>query len=157
MSEPKPPQETQEPTPEPEPKGTDWKAEARKWEKLAKANKEKAEELDRMKEGEKSDLQKAQDAEAAAKKEAQALQEKLDRIEWVKNIAEKTGIPSEVIDLIAADSEEDLAEKAEKIKPQFATSEEPKPSVPVVLGAGNQKRVEEDKPTDWIRSALENK
>lgn len=45
-----PPADTGEPHGDPAPDTIDWKAQARKWEKLAKANREKAEQADQLRE-----------------------------------------------------------------------------------------------------------
>lgn len=46
-----PPADTGEPHGDPAPDTIDWKAQARKWEKLAKANREKAEQADQLRRG----------------------------------------------------------------------------------------------------------
>jgi hypothetical protein len=67
------PDPTPDPKPDPTPDDTDWKAEARKWENRAKANKDAAEELDRVKrEGMKPDERALEDAKAAGRAEAKS-------------------------------------------------------------------------------------
>ena len=86
----------------------DWKAQARKWEKLAKANHEKAEQADQLRE-------KAEKADQ--------LQAKLDKLNaaqaWEKTIGKvssETGIPVDVLNIVNADSEDKLAEAAKTLK-----------------------------------------
>lgn len=58
---------------------TDWKAEARKWEDRAKANKEAADRLASIEEASKSEAQKAADRAAAAEKKAVEAEAKVAR------------------------------------------------------------------------------
>lgn len=86
----------------------DWKAQARKWEKLAKANREKAEQADQLREkAEKADQLQAQLDELTA---AQA---------WKKTVGKvsgETGIPVDVLSIVNADSEDKLAEAAKTLQ-----------------------------------------
>ena len=82
----------------------DWKAQARKWEKLAKANHEKAEQADQLRE-------KAEKADE--------LQRQLDELnaanEWEKTVAQvskDTGTPEDVLRLLKADTADTLTEAA---------------------------------------------
>lgn len=82
----------------------DWKAQARKWEKLAKANHEKADEADQLRE-------KAEKADQ--------LQAQLDELnaanEWEKTVAQvskDTGTPEDVLRLLKADTADTLTEAA---------------------------------------------
>lgn len=89
---------------EPHGDATDWKAQARKWEKLAKANKDKAEEADglRDKAARADELQKQLDELTAAKA-------------WERTVGKvsgETGIPVDVLSIVKADSEDKLAEAA---------------------------------------------
>ncbi len=87
---------------------TDWKAQARKWEKLAKANHEKAEQDDQLREkAEKADQLQAQLDELTA---AQA------RERTVGKVSGETGIPVDVLSIVKADSEGKLAEAAKTIQ-----------------------------------------
>ena len=60
---------------------TDWKAEARKWEDLAKKNKSAAEQLAAIEEANKTEAQKAAEREAAALKRATEAEAKVTRRE----------------------------------------------------------------------------
>ena len=92
---------------EPHGDATDWKAQARKWEKLAKANKDKAEEADGLR-------------EKAAK--ADELQQRLDELnaanEWkdtVERVSKDTGTPEDVLCLLKADTADTLTEAAKTL------------------------------------------
>lgn len=84
-----------EPHGDPEQDATDWKAQARKWEKLAKANHEKVEQADRLREkAEKADQLQAQlDKLTAAKQWEQTM----------SKVGKDTGIPVDVLNLVDAD------------------------------------------------------
>lgn len=86
----------------------DWKAQARKWEKLAKANREKAEQADQLREkAEKADQLQAQLDELTA---AQA---------WKKTVGKvsgETGIPVDVLSIVNADSEDKLTAAAKTLQ-----------------------------------------
>lgn len=112
---------------------TDWQAEARKWEGRAKENKSAAAELKKLRESQMSELEKAQEEAAAARREAEELKAEKDRSEWVRDIAKSTGVPADVLRSLAATSKEDLAERAESIKEHFARE-----TVPVVIGDGKR-------------------
>ena len=92
---------------EPHGDATDWKAQARKWEKLAKANREKADEADGLR-------------EKAAR--ADELQRQLDELnaakaweETLAKVSKDTGTPVDVLRLLKADSADALAEAAKAL------------------------------------------
>jgi len=72
---------------------TDWKAEARKWEERAKANKSAAEKLAEIEEASKSAEQKAAERLELAEKRAVELEQKADRAE----VAAEKGVPMGLI------------------------------------------------------------
>lgn len=72
---------------------TDWKAEARKWEKRAKGNQSAAEELEKLKAAQMTELEKAQAAAATAKAEAEALKAEKAKSDAAVKLSEKHGIP----------------------------------------------------------------
>lgn len=97
---------TQTAAPQPD-TAIDWKAQARKWEKLAKANHEKAEQADQLR-------------EKAAK--ADELQKQLDDLnaanEWkdtVERVSKDTGTPEDVLRLFKADTADTLTEAAKTL------------------------------------------
>lgn len=104
---------------------TDWKAQARKWEKLAKANHEKAEQADRLREkAEKADQLQARLDELTA---AQAWEK------TVGKVSGETGIPVDVLSIVKADSEDKLAEAAKMLQ-AFAQAGQRR------MGMGDQSR-----------------
>lgn len=118
---------------------TDWeaaavrlKAEARKWEARAKENKGASDELQKLKESQMSEVDKARAEAEAARKEADDLKVERDRAHWVSKVAKASGVPADVLSSVSAASEDDLAEKAETMKSYFVTE-----TVPVVGGDGN--------------------
>lgn len=105
---------------QPEPNGTDWKAFARKWEKLAKDNKAKADLWDAREANEPTvaSLQKQVDelkADAAAAKAESA------RLSAVAKVSQDTGVPAA---LIQGDDEEAMKASAEAIA-AFAKAQAP--------------------------------
>ena len=105
-----------------------WKEQARKWEKRATANQAAADELEQLKESQKSELQKAQEAEAAAKTELEKLKAEREAEKERAKVSAETGIPA---DLIVGDTEDDMRDFAKKLAEHFKL--DPAPKVP---GAG---------------------
>lgn len=96
-----------------EPSGqTDWKAEARKWQRRAQENFEKARAYDDDQEKQKSELQRAQDEAAAWKKQVDDLNAKAELDAARAKVARETGVPAE---LIAGDDEDSMREFAEAV------------------------------------------
>ena len=97
-----------EPHGEPAQEATDWKAQARKWEKLAKANHEKSEQADQLRE-------KAEKAD-----QLQAQLDKLNAAQaWEKTVGKvsgETGIPVDVLNIVKADSEDKLTAAAKTLQ-----------------------------------------
>lgn len=86
----------------------DWKAQARKWEKLAKANHEKAEQADKLREkAEKADQLQAQLDKLTA---AQAWEK------TVGKVSSETGIPVDVLNIVNADNEDKLTAAAKTLQ-----------------------------------------
>ena len=87
-----------------EPQGTDttdWKAEARKWEKYAKENKAARDELDALKAAQMTEQEKlvkrAEEAEAALA----AVNSKLQHAQDVADVAAKSGVPAQLLEFCA--------------------------------------------------------
>lgn len=113
MSEP-----TGEPTPTPaqeaEPKvdDIDWKAKAREWEKRAKENKSAKDELDAIRESQKSETEKQSERLAQAERDAQAARTEALRL----RVATKHGISEEDADLfLTGQDEETLTRQAKRL------------------------------------------
>lgn len=92
--------------------GTDWKAMARKWERLAKSNSEKATAYDELQEQSKSELQKARDQAASYKRQVDELNARAEREAVRAKVAKDTGVPEE---LISGDDEESMRAFAEAV------------------------------------------
>lgn len=128
---------TEEPTDAPvtsEPQGetvqeTDWKAEARKWEKRAKdaqGDRELAQKWREYEESLKPLQEKLADDLNAAKAEAESARTALLRYE----IASEKGIPAEAIKLLQGSSREELEEAAETLVSLLANQSKPKSPQP---------------------------
>lgn len=117
--EPTPSVEAESPptaTPSPKPE-TDWKAEARKWEERAKANKGAAERLTELEEAAKSDLQKALERAEAAEAESAALAAQRQLDAWKSEVSTATNIPAHVL---AGSTLEELEAHASAIRALIA-------------------------------------
>ena len=77
--------------------GTDWKAMARKWERLAKSNSEKATAYDELQEQSKSELQRAQEKAKRVEDELAELKAKAELAETRARMAKESGVPAELI------------------------------------------------------------
>lgn len=95
---------------------------------LRKANKEmttQLQEFNAWKESQKSDEQRAQEAQDALAVENAQLKATLLRT----TIKADLGLPAEIVELLQGDTEEELRAHAEKLKPLFAKPDTPKPPV----------------------------
>lgn len=92
--------------------GTDWQAEARKWEKRAKENKSAAEKLAEIEESKKTEIQKATERAEQAEQRANELERDRKRL----GVIAKHSIPEDYQDLIKGDTDEELVASAEKVK-----------------------------------------
>lgn len=102
---------------------TDWKSEARKWEQRAKANATAAEELTKLKESEKTELQRLQ--ERAEQAEARLAQTEIQSMH--ARLAAEYGVPVEAIH----GDDEDTARKSAQTVVEWASSTfQPKKKVP---------------------------
>ena len=77
--------------------GTDWKAMARKWERLAKSNSKKAKSYDELQEQSKTELQRAQEKAKRAEDELAELKAKAELAETRAKVAKESGVPAELI------------------------------------------------------------
>lgn len=111
----------------------DWKAQARKWERLAKQNLEKAEKLDEIEEQSKSETQKAIERAEKAERELNDLKQDAERQGLINKVAAETGIPAS---LLSGETEEELTASAKAIS-EFVESK--KPGFPVDKGGSNPK------------------
>lgn len=77
--------------------GTDWKAMVRKWERQAKANKDKADAYDRLQEDAKTDLQKATERAERAERELKGVKAAQELSATRAKVSKETGVPAELI------------------------------------------------------------
>lgn len=116
-------EEAQTPAPGPDYKAQmeEWKANARKWEKLAKANAEKAR-------GYESASEKAKTVEervAALESENRAYREREERTALVKAVAKATGVSESVVAALNGEDEDALTEQAKAVAAAFKPSAAP--------------------------------
>lgn len=125
------PTETVEAEPQGNAESTDWKVEARKWEKRAKDAQGLKEAADKWAEYEAS-LKPAQErmAEELAAKSAEAESAKTALLRY--EVAAEKGIPSEAIRLLAGSSREELEEAADALVALMANQSKPTTPVPDV-------------------------
>lgn len=138
-----------------EQKETDWKAEARKWEKYAKENlafKTDAEKYREYVESQKTEYEKLQEAEAKARLELEQL--RADSLK--KDIVIEKNIPTELVEFLTGTTKEELDAQAEKILSVIANQTKPNAKVNPEQGKPNGNTTS-DSLTDWVNSNLLNK
>ena len=84
--------------PQGEPKKTDWKAEARKWEALAKKGKAAEDELAKLKEAQMTEQEKANARAEKAEAELAEMKAERKRLEDAREIAAKNSVPVELLE-----------------------------------------------------------
>ena len=85
---------------------TDWKAEARKWESLAKKGKAAEEELAKLKEAQMSEAEKAAARAETAEAELAAVKAENERLTAAREWASKEGVPLTLLEFVKADDME---------------------------------------------------
>lgn len=108
--------------------GTDWKAEARKWEARAKADYDAANKWREFELSQKSDFEKMADELSKYKAEAAAAELKAVRYE----VATANGIPAEAMELLTGDTRETIQASAEKLAALIAAQSKTNPLRPDV-------------------------
>lgn len=93
MSEDNAPVEVVEPVEAPA-QETDWKSESRKWESRAKENRAAAEELEKLREAQKSDEDKRAERDAERERELAAYKLRDQVTEWAAEIVKESHIPA---------------------------------------------------------------
>lgn len=96
-----------------------WKALAKKHEARAKENADKAKELDALKEGEKTDLQKATETAAEAERRATEAERDAARLK----VALKKGLTEAQAKRLLGDTEEELEQDADELLASFKPEE----------------------------------
>lgn len=102
---------------------TDWKSEARKWEQRAKANATAAEELTKLKESEKTELQRLQ--ERAEQAEARLAQTEIQSMH--ARLAAEYGVP---VEAIHGDDEDTARQSAQTVVEWASSTFQPKKTAP---------------------------
>lgn len=134
--------DTADTTPPAKPNGngeeTDWEAKykealghSRDWEKKAKANKAAADELEKLKESQMSETEKAAKRTQELEAQVAAYKAKEQQADWKAQVSAETGVPADVIE---GDSLEAMQSHAKRIHELL----NPKPKAPAVHGADRQ-------------------
>lgn len=114
-------EQTEEPQGEPKAK-TDWKAEARKWENLAKKGKAAEEELAALKEAQMTEQEKANARAEKAERELAEMKAEAERLQSAREYSQNEGVPLELLEFCKA-------EDMEKFCKAFKASQTPIHSV----------------------------
>lgn len=117
---------TEQTAPEPQGDGTDWKAEARKWESRAKADHDAAKAWREYELSQKSDHEKL--AEELARVQAEASQASAELLRF--KIAAEKGISGDATKLLKGSSQEELEAEAELLLSLIANQSKPKQPQP---------------------------
>lgn len=123
---------------------TDWKAQARKWEKRAKENSAAADELAKLKESQTTELERAQARASKAEKALKTLQEKAEHEKLKEQIAQELKVPANLI----LDSDEEGMRAWAKSLAEFA-----KPRVGATVPKNSQFAHADTKQDDRVRLA----
>lgn len=97
---------------------TDWRAEARKWEKRAKQNYEAAKQLEEIEQSKKSDLEKLAEARDEARADAQKAKAEFARL----RVALKKGLTESQAKRLVGETEEDLEADADELLTAFSNT-----------------------------------
>lgn len=129
--------------------GTDWKAEARKWEARAKENNSAAQKLAEIEESKKSETQKLQEQLAQFQERATAAERDRERLAVIA----KHGIPEEYHDLVHGTDTDSLAASAAKVQALITANAQPQSEASYVIPSeGNSPSLALN--SDGIESAL---
>ena len=93
-------EQVDEPQGEPKAK-TDWKAEARKWEALAKKGKAAEDELAKLKEAQMTEQEKANARAEKAEAELAAMKAEAERLQSARELSAKHSVPAELLEFCA--------------------------------------------------------
>lgn len=101
---------------------TDWKAEARKWEKRAKENKGAAEKLSAIESDNASRISELEERAAKAEEEAENLRKQRELEEMQEAVATKYDLPRDVINFLKGSTAEELDASAAAVKAIIPTA-----------------------------------
>lgn len=100
----------------------DWQAKyeamkqhSRDWEKRAKDNQTAADELEKLKEAQASEQEKAVKRAEKAEAELSQLKAAAERAEWIARVADGAGVASEVVSMLNGSDEGELSEQVERL------------------------------------------
>ena len=116
-------EQTEEPQGEPKAK-TDWKAEARKWESLAKKGKAAEEELQRLKEAQMTEQEKANARADKAEAELKEMKAEAERLQMARIYSNEQNVPLGLLEFVKAEDMENFCKvyKAEQMPVHSAPS-----------------------------------
>ena len=109
-------EQTEEPQGEPKAK-TDWKAEARKWENLAKKGKAAEEELARLKESQMTEQEKANARAEKAEAELAEMKAEAERHQLAREYSASEGVPLELLEFCKAEAMADFCKVYKALQP----------------------------------------
>lgn len=139
-------------SPSPAQDSTDWKAEARKWEERAKANKDAAARLAEIEEASKTEAQKRAEEVERLRKENEAFKAAQQIAAWKAEISQATEVPAEAL---AGATKEELEAHAEVLK-GFITKQRPASSALNRVNGGNAPLTETTPGVGTLRAAYAN-
>lgn len=117
---------------------TDWKAEARKWEKYAKKAQAAEKELEELKAAQMSEQEKANARAEAAESELAALKAEKAKNDAARKLASETGVPFEM--LMFCKDEDAMSEFAKTYAKQSHVSSAPKATNGSRIIRGNEQK-----------------
>lgn len=120
---------------------------ARTWETRAKSNERAAEELKKLQDAGKSDLELATERAKRAEDELASLKHERDLGEWRKKVSAETGIPADVIEGATL---EDMQDHASRLAPYFKSD-----AAPVVGSDGRKAKGAASSKADAFFNAIE--
>lgn len=127
------------------------KANSRKWENRSKANKAKADELDRLKDGAESVEKRI----AALEAEKKRLEDEKERAALVKAVAKSTGVPESIVSSLSATDEDSLTAQAQAIAENYKAPGGA-PSVPEAGKYPKEKPADDDEKRKFVRELFGN-
>lgn len=140
-----------EPHGDPKTEDVDWKAMSRKWEERAKANKQAAEELEKLKEAQMSEQEKVAKRTREMETKLARYEAEKQQAEWREKVAKDTGVPASVL---RGSTLEEMQEHAQSLKEIL----EPKPKAPSVPNqSGRPAGVAEDPMRGFVNQLFSEK
>ena len=107
-------------------------AHSREWEKRAKQNKEAADELEQLKEAQKTAEQKQAERVQELERENAEFKAERQQRAWAKEVSKETGVPA---DVLRGSTLEEIQAHAELLKPAYEEPKKPGPAPIVTIGS----------------------